>query len=682
MTDPSTSPQPLPTYAATPSPRELLRDDSLATVHSWTQHLRVPPVTVASSDAAVPLCDTSSIEAVAHPSDIGIEPPVGIIFVPDLANRLSRHADGLFSSSSLADVPLLSLQTDDDADEDRLSQLYYVAMSLNDATTNPVQASTPEAYTRGLFSTVKRACAEPGALFLLRTFKSDMSVSSTFVSTADLYVDGTMRALLELKKGNSTRLGDPTTRGSAAVDGLIRSVHTHLSQLATDGVFISWLCGFPGGPYAGPKGFLLHRALPLPQCLFLAALDWTFILPMYILPLHSTEHLSALPPAAPTIVRVTDQSPPRRKPPTSYSTPSTPSSPYTLAIGELVPISGSFAADGHSLPHILIGGAASDAVSADLLRLIQTDPRYQSLAHDLRNYRLRQRETCDSPASTAPPATSAMPGTQPLPQTATASDDMQAHDKQSPGDPLEPEEHVGETDETAEPSYRSVSMQELQTLPSLKIAYMYSNGLLDDFFTATSFTTSPLASTLRTNSGQQPVPATSHTATSISTLSTPAESGLPVLALEFNPLDGGRDGVVHRVVGFDNAPLVAKFSHADRVEEAENELAVYRTIQDVPQLFRALRGSQYLDWTTIILVMEDGGSHLRSWTDLTVDERPQLYNNLQDLHRIYHGFIKPSNVLRSSAGQLRFIDFATAFIHDCEGDDCYELQRFREILEL
>ncbi|KAL7340852.1 hypothetical protein BJY59DRAFT_714239 [Rhodotorula toruloides] len=188
MTDPSTSSQPPPTYAATPSPGELLRDDSSATVHSWTQHLRVPPVTIASSEAAVPLCDTSNIEAVARPSDIGIEPPVGIIFVPDLANRLSLHADVLFRSSSLADVPLLSLQRGDDANEDRLSQLCYVAMSLNHATTNPVQASTPEAHTRGLFSSVKRACAELGALFLRRTIKSDMSVSSTFVSTADLYL--------------------------------------------------------------------------------------------------------------------------------------------------------------------------------------------------------------------------------------------------------------------------------------------------------------------------------------------------------------------------------------------------------------------------------------------------------------------------------------------------------------
>ncbi|BGP08001.1 hypothetical protein JCM10049v2_003846 [Rhodotorula toruloides] len=284
-----------------------------------------------------------------------------------------------------------------------------------------------------------------------------------------------------------------------------------------------------------------------------------------------------------------------------------------------------------------------------------------------------------------------MPEDQPMAQTATVPGAIQAQDKQLPGALLEPEEHVDKTPEIAELAYRSVSMQELQTLRSLKIAYMYSNGLLDEFFTATSFTTSPLASTLPANAVQPPVPAFSHTPTSISTPPTSAESGLPILALEINPLDGGRDGVVHRVVGFDNAPLVAKLSHADRVEEAENELAVYRTIQDasldgklVPRLFRAMRGSQYLDWTTIVFVMEDGGSHLRSWTDLTADERPQLYNNLQDLHRlgIYHGYIKPSNVLRSSAGQLRFIDFATAFVHECEGDDFYELQRFREILEL
>lgn len=191
---------------------------------------------------------------------------------------------------------------------------------------------------------------------------------------------------------------------------------------------------------------------------------------------------------------------------------------------------------------------------------------------------------------------------------------------------------------------------------------------------------------------------------------TPPEPGIPVLPLAVDPIGTGADGVVHQVIGFGEVSLVAKVYHADCLEAAANELSIYRKIFDavpntqlVPQLFGAYRGSQYLEWATIIVVMEDGGSVLRSWTDLTPDKRcvslaarfsyisadvylysVTLYANLQEMHSlgIYHNEIRPGNVLRSSAGQLRFIDYATAFIHDCEGHECYELQRFREILEL
>ncbi|KAJ8295165.1 hypothetical protein OF846_002195 [Rhodotorula toruloides] len=247
------------------------------------------------------------------------------------------------------------------------------------------------------------------------------------------------------------------------------------------------------------------------------------------------------------------------------------------------------------------------------------------------------------------------------------------------------------SDNAAESFYRPFTLQELRKTSELQIGYLFSNGTIGDVFSASALTPSVSGAAATAYDSSRPSTPTWREQTLQYLTDTPPEPGIPVLPLAVDPIGTGADGVVHQVIGFGEVSLVAKVYHADCLEAAANELSIYRKIFDavpntqlVPQLFGAYRGSQYLEWATIIVVMEDGGSVLRSWTDLTPDKRVTLYANLQEMHSlgIYHNEIRPGNVLRSSAGQLRFIDYATAFIHDCEGHECYELQRFREILEL
>ncbi|GEM07287.1 hypothetical protein Rt10032_c03g1304 [Rhodotorula toruloides] len=418
-------------------------------------------------------------------------------------------------------------------------------------------------------------------------------------------VDSIIRALFELKNKDATRLGDPNARGEADSDGLIRAITTCLSQLASTGTFVSDLQGLPGSVLSGPKVLitkLLRSALRLPECHFLVAADWEYALPIYTLKLEGMQQLRMYnlklegiqQPSSPLACTKSPMLPLSRSL-RSRSTPNTNSPtvthpPYILAVGRLVPISGSMAKVGHTLPHLVIGGSVSDDIGADLLSLINTDSRYHALADDLR---------------------------------------------------------------------------------------------LAGFGAAPSSSSGASASGIATPTSREPTPQYFS--------DTPPELGIPVLPLGVDPISAGAKGVVHQVIGFRDTPLVAQVYHTDRLEAAANELSIYHKIYSalqsaklVTQLFGAYRGSQYLDWETIIVVMQDGGSALHSWTDLTPDERVTLYANLQDLHSlgIYHSHVQPRNVLRSSVGQLRFIDFAAAFTHDCDGNDCCELQRFREILEL
>lgn len=378
-------------------------------------------------------------------------------------------------------------------------------------------------------------------------------------------------------------------------------------------------------------------------------------------------------------------------------TPSTSFTPYILAIGALVPISGSVATDGHSLPHMIIGGSLSDSMSDELLSMIKTDARYKSLAEDIRHAGLDARNPSQSSSASAAPGdgsgssidtsgglaassasstaqqdaafdlhtrttlatspaepavlagSSSLSPAEPTSQSTTGTGRPPAGFKQprrSSGNKSISEDTAGEAEASSETTIRSVSMHELQTvrnfplrwhrhsvdrfeqLHELRVAYMYSNGLLDEFFTMTALTTPRPALTPPLDDDQRRSIPVSRASTPNSLPDTSPEPGIPILALECDPLGGGADGVVHRVVGFEEDPLVAKISHADRLAAAKKELSIYRTIESVspdgklvPRLIRALQGTPYQDSESIVLVLEDGGPCLRSWTGLTPDER-------------------------------------------------------------
>ncbi|BGP32006.1 Genetic suppressor element 1 [Rhodotorula toruloides] len=465
---------------------------------------------------------------------------------------------------------------------------------------------------------------------------------------------------------------------------------------------------------------LLRSALRLPECHFLAASDWEYALPMYVLKLKGMQQPpSPLSCSESTMLPVSRSLQPRTTPTTNSPTVTHP--PYLFAVGRLVPISGSVAEVGHSLPHMVIGGSVSDDIRADLLSLINNDPRYYALANDLRLAGYGAAASSSSGASAggiargassalgrstfSHPATTLPLSTFPI-RESSASRSHDVHElsaapvhnsvgmlagRETPRTSSGEQAVTDRSDNAAESFYRPLTLQELRKTSELQIGYLFSNGTIGDVFSASTLTASAPAAGAAAYDSSGPSTPTSREQTSQDLTDTPPEPGIPVLPHGVDPIGSGADGVVHQVIGFGETSLVAKVYHADCLEAAATELSIDRKIFDVvpntklvPRLFGAYRGSQYLEWETNIVVMEDGGFALRSWTDLTPDERATLYASLHDLHSvgIYHNDIRPGNVLRSSAGQLRFVDLTTAFMHTCEGHDCYELQRFREILEL
>ncbi|BGP32007.1 hypothetical protein JCM10296v2_003786 [Rhodotorula toruloides] len=202
------------------------------------------PATVDSSAKAVSHCDFRSVDAFHGPHGVlGSEALVATVFIPDLAERLSRRGAGLLRSSSLSSLSLQSLRDDDG---ERLETFVYLACTLNKATIPPTTTSANETYAKGVFYSVGQACAEVVALWLARKLQLGAAAAASHAVSkrnpdVEIHFDSILRALFELKNKDATRLGDPNARGEAAADGLIRAIDTYYLQLASAGSFISTL---------------------------------------------------------------------------------------------------------------------------------------------------------------------------------------------------------------------------------------------------------------------------------------------------------------------------------------------------------------------------------------------------------------------------------------------------------
>jgi tRNA A-37 threonylcarbamoyl transferase component Bud32 len=148
---------------------------------------------------------------------------------------------------------------------------------------------------------------------------------------------------------------------------------------------------------------------------------------------------------------------------------------------------------------------------------------------------------------------------------------------------------------------------------------------------------------------------------------------------------------------FDGRPIVAKIC-ADRTHRAEpglrEEYAVYQTLRDlqgsaIPRCYGLFRVADFAD----LLLLEDCGESLESYDKLTPyqrcasclrhavmalnDPRGTLWSHVSKIHcrNVCHHDLEPRNVVMSSSGQLRVVDFELSDrFHKCDRQDCHELQ--------
>ncbi|KAJ6561134.1 hypothetical protein DFH09DRAFT_1364570 [Mycena vulgaris] len=88
---------------------------------------------------------------------------------------------------------------------------------------------------------------------------------------------------------------------------------------------------------------------------------------------------------------------------------------------------------------------------------------------------------------------------------------------------------------------------------------------------------------------------------------------------------------------------------------------------------------------TVALILENGGTALKSFGNLTGDEAQTLFGKVEEMHSvgIFHHDLVPRNIVRSPEGELRIIDFHLSVRHRCSGKDkCKELLEFSQKLGL
>ncbi|KAJ7089833.1 hypothetical protein B0H15DRAFT_273538 [Mycena belliarum] len=89
---------------------------------------------------------------------------------------------------------------------------------------------------------------------------------------------------------------------------------------------------------------------------------------------------------------------------------------------------------------------------------------------------------------------------------------------------------------------------------------------------------------------------------------------------------------------------------------------------------------------SVALIVENGGTALKSFDGLSAQHREALFEKAEQMHTvgIVHNDLEPRNIVESAEGELRIIDFDSADMgHSCSGkEECEELLEFKKALGL
>ncbi|GAA5833963.1 hypothetical protein JCM11251_003575 [Rhodosporidiobolus azoricus] len=125
-----------------------------------------------------------------------------------------------------------------------------------------------------------------------------------------------------------------------------------------------------------------------------------------------------------------------------------------------------------------------------------------------------------------------------------------------------------------------------------------------------------------------------------------------------------------------NLPLALKYSPWPLLEEGKMlYLAFNKVPHAVPRFFGCFRTSGLMQECDVLL-MEDAGKAVESFSTMTEEAKIAVYRLLLELHKegLAHGDFAERNVALARDGRYRLVDFEHAQEHVCEGEEhCEEL---------